>query len=136
MLRRLFQWLKKLFQHPFSSQKANSRKAARGYGVVNSPPELTNADLELLFTQLLEGVQQARGRQWALKYLQRMENRIPDERWIDWLLNFGERLLTSPAPNHQLAARLIQLGELGIGRIGDLAYDIGLSLLKRNSATL
>ncbi|OUL32742.1 tetratricopeptide repeat protein [Nostoc sp. 106C] len=135
MLRRLFQWLKKLFQHPFSSQKARSLNAARGYRVVNSPPELTNADLELLFTQLLEGVQQARGRQWALKYLQRMENRIPDERWIDWLLNFGERLLSSPAPNHQLAARMIQLGELGIGRIGDLSYDIGLSLLKRNSAT-
>jgi CHAT domain-containing protein/Flp pilus assembly protein TadD len=135
MLRRLFQWLKKLFQHPFSSQKANYRNAARGYGVGNSPPELTNADLELLFTQLLEGVQQARGRQWALKYLQRMENRITDERWIDWLLSFGERLLTSPAPNHQLAARMIQLGELGIGKIGDLAYDIGLSLLKRNSAT-
>ncbi|OUL29612.1 hypothetical protein BV372_23005 [Nostoc sp. T09] len=135
MLRRLFQLLKKLFQHPFSSQKARSLNAARRYGVVNSPPELTNADLELLFTQLLEGVQQARGRQWALKYLQRMENRIPDERWIDWLLNFGERLLSSPAPNHQLAARMIQLGELGIGRIGDLSYDIGLSLLKRNSAT-
>ncbi|MBD2202111.1 tetratricopeptide repeat protein [Calothrix sp. FACHB-1219] len=137
MLRRLFQWLKKLFQqHPFSSQKAGSINAVRGYGLANNaPPELTNADLELLFTQLLEGVQQARGRQWALKYLERMEHRIPDERWIDWLLSFGERLLNSPAPNHQLAARLIQLGELGIGRIGDLAYDIGLSLLKRNSAT-
>ncbi|MBD2356409.1 tetratricopeptide repeat protein [Tolypothrix sp. FACHB-123] len=136
MLRRLFQWLKKLFQqHPFSSQKTGSLHAVRGYGVANAPPELTNADLELLFTQLLEGVQQARGRQWALKYLERMEHRIPDERWIDWLLSFGERLLNSPAPNHQLAARLIQLGELGIGRIGDLAYDIGLSLLKRNSAT-
>jgi CHAT domain-containing protein/Flp pilus assembly protein TadD len=136
MLRRLFQWLKKLFQqHPFSSQKAGSLNAVRAYGVANSPPELSNADLELLFTQLLEGVQQARGRQWALKYLERMENRIPDERWIDWLLSFGERLLNSPAPNHQLAGRLIQLGELGIGRIGDLAYDIGLSLLKRNSAT-
>ncbi|BAY21972.1 TPR repeat-containing protein [Calothrix sp. NIES-2100] len=135
MLRRLFQWLKKLFQHPFSSQKARTVNAAKGYGVVNSPPELTNADLELLFTQLLEGVQQARGKQWALKYLQRMEHRISDERWIDWLLSFGERLLNSPAPNHQLAARMIQLGELGIGSIGDLAYDIGLSLLKRNSAT-
>ncbi|MDZ8054213.1 MAG: tetratricopeptide repeat protein [Aulosira sp. ZfuVER01] len=135
MLRRLFQWLKKLFQHPFSSRKPISRNVAKGYGVVNSPPELSNADLELLFTQLLEGVQQARGRQWALKYLQRMEHRISDERWIDWLLSFGERLLNSPAPNHQLAARMIQLGELGIGRVGDLSYDIGLSLLKRNSAT-
>ncbi|QIR38707.1 tetratricopeptide repeat protein [Tolypothrix sp. PCC 7910] len=135
MLRRLIEWLKNLFQLPFSNQKAGSRTTARGYGVTKSPPELTNADLELLFTQLLEGVHQARGRQWALKYLQRMEHRIPDERWIDWLLNFGERLLNSPAPNQQLAARMIQLGELGVGRIGELAYDIGLTLLKRNSAS-
>ncbi|MDZ7957014.1 MAG: tetratricopeptide repeat protein [Aulosira sp. DedQUE10] len=135
MLRRLIEWLKNLFQLPFSNQKAGYRNTARGYGVVKSPPELTNADLELLFTQLLEGVHQARGRQWALKYLQRMEHRITDERWIDWLLNFGEKLLNSPAPNQQLAGRMVQLGELGVGRIGELAYDIGLTLLKRNSPT-
>lgn len=99
---------------------------------VESPPELTNADLEFLFTQLLEGVHQARGQQWALKYIQRMENRISVERWIDWLLDFGERLLISPAPNIQLAERMVQLGELGIGTIGDLSYDIGLRLLTRN----
>lgn len=100
--------------------------------MVVPPPELTNADLEFLFSQLLEGVHQARGQQWALKYLERMENRIPVERWIDWLLNFGERLLTSPAPNIELAERMVQLGELGIGTIGDLSYDIGLRLLTRN----
>lgn len=99
---------------------------------VESPPELTNADLEFLFTQLLEGVYQARGQQWALKYIQRMENRISVERWIDWLLDFGERLLISPAPNIQLAERMVLLGELGIGTIGDLSYDIGLRLLTRN----
>ncbi|WP_017317526.1 tetratricopeptide repeat protein [Mastigocladopsis repens] len=99
---------------------------------VVSPPELTNADLEFLFTQLLEGVHQARGQQWALKYLQRMENRISQERWIDWLLDFGERLLTSPAPNDQLAERMVQLGELGIGTIGELSYDIGIRLLTKN----
>ncbi|MGH7998001.1 MAG: tetratricopeptide repeat protein [Brasilonema sp.] len=96
------------------------------------PPELTNADLEFLFTQLLEGVHQARGQGWALKYLQRMENRISNERWINWLLDFGERLLTSPAPNNQLAEQMVQLGELGIGTVGDLSYDIGVRLLTRN----
>nr|WP_309232587.1 tetratricopeptide repeat protein [Cylindrospermum sp. FACHB-282] len=101
--------------------------------MVETPPELTNADLELLFTQLLEGVHQARGQQWALKYLQRMENRITVERWLDWLLMFGEKLLASPAPNHQLATRMVQLGELGIGKIGELAYDIGIQVLRRNS---
>ncbi|NJR72930.1 MAG: hypothetical protein HC773_03015, partial [Scytonema sp. CRU_2_7] len=96
------------------------------------PPELTNADLEFLFTQLLEGVHQARGQGWAIKYLQRMEHRISNERWINWLLDFGERLLTSPAPNNQLAEQMVQLGELGIGTVGDLSYDIGIRLLTRN----
>jgi len=100
--------------------------------VVQPLPELTNADLEFLFTQLLEGVHQARGQRWARKYLERMENRISTQRWIDWLLDFGERLLMSPAPNNQLAMRMMQLGELGIGTIGELAHDIGVSLLTRN----
>ncbi len=100
--------------------------------VVQPLPELTNADLEFLFTQLLEGVHQARGQHWARKYLERMENRISDQRWINWLLDFGERLLMSPAPNNQLAMQMVQLGELGIGTIGELAHDIGVSLLTRN----
>lgn len=103
--------------------------------MVDSLPELTNADLELMFTQLLEGVHQGREKPWALKYLQRMENRITNDRWLDWLLIFGEKLLNSPAPNHQLATRMVQLGELGIGKIGELAYDIGMRLLTRNLAT-
>lgn len=135
MLRRLLQWLKKFFELPFGSQQTHSLKAVRGHQVVTSLPELTNADLELLFTQLLEGVHQARGKHWAMKYLQRMENRISDERWIDWLLIFGERLLISPAPNLQLATRMVQLGELGIGQIGELSYEIGIRLLTRNLGT-
>ncbi|MFK0731687.1 MAG: tetratricopeptide repeat protein [Gloeotrichia echinulata HAB0833] len=135
MLRRLFQWLKKFFKRPFGSQQTHSQNATRGRRVVESPPELTNADLELLFTQMLEGVHQARGKQWVVKYLQRMENRIGDDRWLSWLLVFGERLLISPAPNLQLATRMVQLGELGIGQIGELAYEIGIRLLTRNMAT-
>ncbi|BDI15575.1 hypothetical protein ANSO36C_13770 [Nostoc cf. commune SO-36] len=93
-------------------------------------PELTNADLEQLFIQLLEGVHQARGRQWALRYLQRIENRVPAERWIDWLVMFGESLLASPTPNPLLATQMVQLGELGVGRIGDVAYNIGIRLMQ------
>ncbi|AFZ24382.1 hypothetical protein Cylst_2145 [Cylindrospermum stagnale PCC 7417] len=132
MLRWLSQCFDRFLKHPFDSQQTHSLNAAGIHKVVEAPPELTNADLELLFTQLLEGVYQARGQQWALKYLQRMENRITVERWIDWLLMFGEKLLASPAPNHQLATRMVQLGELGIGKVGELAYDIGIQLLRRN----
>ncbi|WP_371416770.1 tetratricopeptide repeat protein [Dolichospermum sp. UHCC 0259] len=100
--------------------------------MADQPPELTNADLESLFNELLEGVHQARGQQWALKYLQRMEPRITIDRWIDWLLIFGDKLLASPAPNLQLAKRMVKLGELEIGEVSNLSYDIGMQLLRRN----
>ncbi|WP_371417487.1 tetratricopeptide repeat protein [Anabaena sp. UHCC 0187] len=126
------QWLNKFLQSPFGSLGINDPQASQSNLVADKPPELTNADLELLFNELLEGVHQARGQQWALKYLQRMEPRITVDRWIDWLLVFGDKLLASPAPNHQLAKRLMQLGELAIGDVSNLAYDIGMQLLRRN----
>ncbi|TFI56190.1 tetratricopeptide repeat protein [Mastigocladus laminosus UU774] len=132
MLKWLLQWVKKLWKYPYGRKQTAGSKAMAGYQVVQQLPELTNADLEFLFTQLLEGVYQARGQYWAIKYLQRMEHRISTERWIEWLLNFGEKLLTSPAPNNHIAERMVQLGELRIGMIGDLAYDIGTRLLTRN----
>jgi tetratricopeptide (TPR) repeat protein len=132
MLNRLVQWLTEFVKCAFGSKQKPSPRLARRQQVVQPPPELTNADLEFLFTELLEGVYQARGQQWALKFLQRMEHRITHDRWIEWLLSFGERLLSSPAPNNPLAERMVMLGELGVGRVGELAYDIGISLLTRN----
>ncbi|MCC5634790.1 tetratricopeptide repeat protein [Nostoc sp. CHAB 5844] len=130
MLTQLWQWLKTQSNQPTGSKQ--TLKTVREQEMVEPPPELTNADLELLFTQLLEGVHQGRGQQWAIKYLQRMEDRISTQRWIDWLLNFGERLLISSAPNQQLAAQMVQLGELNIGKVGELSYDIGIRLMTRN----
>jgi CHAT domain-containing protein/Flp pilus assembly protein TadD len=130
MLRRISQSLKRFLKRLIESKQASSLKGARGRNLVEILPELTNAELEQLFIQLLEGVHQARGRQWALRFLQRVENRIPAERWVDWLVMFGESLLASPAPNPLLAAQMVQLGELGIGRIGDVAYDIGIRMMQ------
>ncbi|MBN3945322.1 MAG: tetratricopeptide repeat protein [Nostoc sp. NMS7] len=133
MLRRISQSLKRFLKRLIESkQTRRSLKGGRGRNVVGVIPELTNADLEQLFIQLLEGVHQARGQQWALRYLQRLENRIPAERWIDWLVMFGETLLASPAPNPLLASQMVQLGELGIGRIGDVAYNIGIRLMQNS----
>lgn len=47
----------------------------------------------------------------------------------------GERLLVSSAPDNQLAARLVQLGELGVGEVGDVAREIGMRLLRRGGET-
>jgi CHAT domain-containing protein/Flp pilus assembly protein TadD len=132
MFRWLSQWLNSVLQYLPHSLPLKDIKTGREENLVDSLPELTNADLEFLFTELLEGVQQARGQQWAINYLQRMQPRITEERWLDWLLMFGERLLASPAPNHHLAGKMIKLGELGVGRVGDLAFDIGIRLLRRD----
>lgn len=96
-------------------------------------PQLTDTDLEFLFNELIEGVHQARGKDWARKWLDNIEHRVSSERWIKWLQCFGERLLASPSPNNELAARLVQLGELGVGEVGKVAYEIGMQLLTRLS---
>ncbi|BAZ31327.1 hypothetical protein NIES4074_37990 [Cylindrospermum sp. NIES-4074] len=130
MLRRLVQWLKKFFQRLFGGKSNPS--PARGDVQKEPAPPLTDTDLEFLFTDLLEGVHQARGQAWAQKWLHNIEHRVTTERWVEWLQRFGEKLLASRTPNNELAARLVQLGELGVGEVGDVAYDIGMQLLTRN----
>jgi hypothetical protein len=130
MLKRLILWLKRFFQRLLGNQKA---PAIFGDNHPKEPPPpLTDTDLEFLFTELLEGVHQARGQHWALKWLHNIEHRVPKERWIEWLHRFGEKLLASPTPNNELAARMVQLGELEIGEVGDVAHNIGMQLLTRN----
>jgi CHAT domain-containing protein/tetratricopeptide (TPR) repeat protein len=136
MLRRLVKLLNKIFQQFFGKRKKRSSGFVTQQTATQPPPELTNADLEYLFTQLLEGVNQARGQQWAINYLRRMENRISEQRWIDWLNLFGGRLLSSAAPNDELAFRMVQLGELEIGTVGEFAYEIGMQLLARHSVNV
>ncbi|WP_416291017.1 hypothetical protein [Nostoc sp. UHCC 0251] len=130
MLKRLFQWLKKLFQSLFGGKQTASK--SRGNLQKQPAPPLSDTDLEFLFNELLEGVHQARGEEWARKWLHNIEHRIPTERWVEWLKRFGDRLLASSTPHNEIAARLVQLGELGIGEIGDVAYSIGMQLLTRN----
>lgn len=127
MLKRIWRRLLRLFQSWFSRKQQQKSPVSR-----EPPPELTDADLEYMFTQLLEGVEQQRGQNWALKYLQNIENRVTTERWIEWLRRFGARLIASPARNSELAARMVQLGELQIGEVGDVAYDIGMQIFARN----
>jgi hypothetical protein len=130
MLKRLFQWLKRLFGGLFGGKQTGSK--TRGNVEKEPAPPLTDTDLEFLFNELLQGIHQARGETWARKWLDNIEHRISTERWVDWLGRFGERLLASPTPNNEMAARLVQLGDLGIPEISDVAYNIGMQLLTRN----
>jgi len=130
MLNRLLHWLKRFFQRLFGKKQTSSSSVA---DVQKEPaPPLTDTDLEFLFSELLEGVHQARGQAWALKWLDNIQHRISTERWLEWLQHFSEKLLASPAPNNELASRMVDLGELEVGEVGDAAYDIGMRLLTRN----
>ncbi|MEL6458986.1 MAG: tetratricopeptide repeat protein [Cyanobacteria bacterium J06621_15] len=122
----------KFIRDIFGSGQAPSAKEKETHAV-RDLPELTNSDLEFLFTQLLEGVHQARGQHWAQRWLQNIEHRVSHERWLEWLGHFGNKVLASSAPNYELASRMVELGELEIGEIGDVSYDIGVQLLTRNS---
>ena len=130
MLRRLIQWFKRLFRSWFGGQKTRSHV---GDNIPEKPaPPLTDTDLEFLFNELIEGVHQAKGQEWAQKWLYNIEHRVSTERWVEWLRGLGEKLLASPQPNNELAARFVQLGDLGVGEVGNVAYEIGMQLLTRN----
>ncbi|NMG11167.1 hypothetical protein [Brasilonema sp. UFV-L1] len=129
MLKRLIRWLKKFLQRLFGSNQVPAKTGGNVHK--EPPPPLSDTDLEFLFTELLEGAYQARGQAWACKWLNNIEHRVSKERWVEWLQRFGARLLASPTPNNELASRMVQLGELDIGEVGDVAYEIGMQLLTR-----
>ncbi len=130
MLRRLIQWLKKFFQGLFGTTQQNP--SHKSNSPTSPPPPLNDTDLEFLFTELLEGVHQARGQSWVQKWLENIEHRVSEQRWVEWLQKFGDKLLAAPTPNNELASRLVQLGELRVGEVSNVAYDIGMRLLTRN----
>lgn len=132
MLRRLVQWLKRFFQGLFDGGRKKTEVKTSPSVTKKQAPPLSDTDLEFLFTELLEGVHQARGQAWAQKWLHNIEHRVTTTQWVEWLKRFGEKLLASSSPNNELAARLVQLGELGVGEVGDAAYDIGMQVLSRN----
>lgn len=130
MFKRLIQWLKKFFKRLFGTKQNLNQPREQLSRVV--PPPLSDTDLQFLFTELLEGAHQAKGQTWAKKWLHNLEHRVSTERWLEWLNQFGEKLLVSSKPHNELAVRLVQLGELAVGDISNLAYDIGMKILTRN----
>ncbi|BAY49356.1 protein prenyltransferase, alpha subunit [Scytonema sp. HK-05] len=130
MLKRLWQWLKRLLQRWFATP---ARKSAGENSVVVPRKLLTDTEYETLFLELLAGVNQAWSRGRVKGFL--AAKCITEAELLVWLRRFGERLLASNAPNAELAARMVQLGELDIGEVGNVAREIGMQLLRRGEET-
>lgn len=125
--RSLVRWVKKLLgiEQPRSAAPQLPSQAAA--------QPLTDTDYEFLFMQLMEGVSHGWQQDRAIHFFQSLGERGRPEPWLDWLRRFGDRLLASSSPNNELALRMVQLGDLQIGPIGEAAGQIGMQLLTQNA---
>jgi hypothetical protein len=115
--RSLVKWFRKSF----------GRK--REMAAIEALPALDDVDREYLFMQLLEGVAHGWQQPRAIGFFNKIRHRVRKSDWLEWLDRFGNNLLDSPAPNYELAGRMVQLGQLDCGDIGDKAGEYGSRLL-------
>ncbi len=129
MLKKIWQsfmrWFRKL------SKPGASRSVARVSTAELLP--LDDTDREYLFMQLLEGVAHGWQQPRAIGFFNKIRQRVRKSEWLEWLDRFGNNLIQSPVPNYELAGRMVQLGELDCGEIGDLAGSYGAKLLNRQA---
>ncbi len=99
------------------------------------PPQLTriwtSEECEQKFLELLEGVAADWSRGEIKGFL--IGCKINDVEWVNWLQEFGERLLVSPETHLELGGRMVRLGEMNCGRISEVAGKIGRQLLAGES---
>jgi hypothetical protein len=101
----------------------------REMAAIEALPPLDDVDREYLFMQLLEGVAHGWQQPRAIGFFNKIRHRVRKSDWLEWLDRFGSNLLDSPAPNYELAGRMVQLGQLDCGDIGDKAGEYGSRLL-------
>ncbi len=137
MLKKIWQscvrWFRKLFKQKAvrSIVRGASLKENRA-STIELPP-LDDTDREYLFMQLLEGVAHGWQQPRAVGFFNKIRQRVRKSEWLEWLERFGNNLVQAPVPNYELANRLVQLGQLDCGEIGDLAGEYGSRLLNRQA---
>ncbi|BCL34116.1 tetratricopeptide repeat protein [Nostoc sp. MS1] len=126
MLKRLWQWFKRLLRRLLGSQKLPVSPPVRETERVEAP-QLTDAEYESIFLQLLAGVNDEG---WSRGRVQGFLDAKPinEAALVGWLQGFGQRLLASLTPNDELARRMVQLAVLNVGEVGDVAGEIGRRL--------
>ncbi|MDJ1172190.1 tetratricopeptide repeat protein [Roseofilum sp. BLCC_M154] len=124
LLARLSQWWHKLWQRLGGNKVADS-SAPQG-------PPLSYTHHEFLFNELLNGVSEQGWQEGEIRgFLRQWEERASEGEWLAWLERFGERVLGSRSPNLELGRRMVRLGEVYREALGQLAGEIGATLLAR-----
>ncbi len=137
LVKRLWQWIQQFFAQVFGSSSPLGGGQAQDAQKSSKQP-LSDTDHEFLFSQLLDGVAHGWHEGRILKYFEDLGERGKAKSWVAWLEKFGEKALSSAAPNLQLAARMMRLGELAqsfqsIEPIGKTAYEIGKRLYTKEA---
>ncbi|PAX56989.1 tetratricopeptide repeat protein, partial [Brunnivagina elsteri] len=132
MIKRLWQWLKRIWQRfkgkkqAVSLQKSDAKEKPRWL--------LTDAEYESLFLQLLAGVNDEGWSRGRVSGFLAGKN-IVESDLVGWLRRFGERLLARDGENRELAMRMVRLSEVDCGVLGEVAGEIGRELLGREGET-
>ncbi|XWK91314.1 MAG: tetratricopeptide repeat protein [Phormidium sp.] len=92
-----------------------------------SKPQRTDLEYEVIFSELLEGVNQGWSRGNVLGFL--IAKSIDDAELIAWLHRFEENLQATPEQHQELARRMVLLGEVYGKELGKVAGEIGKRLL-------
>ncbi|MBP0031119.1 tetratricopeptide repeat protein [Roseofilum sp. Guam] len=121
MFRKIQRWLEQLwqwFKGLWSSSSSSSADTATTWP--------TDTDYEMRFMSFLEGIYQ--GKSQVLKDWENLQQEYSEDQWIAWLKRFGQKVTQNSEPNEKLAQRLIRLGEVGCGQLGEVAKEIGEQL--------
>jgi len=119
MFGKIWRWLKKWWQQLLGKSPQPSPPAKRKH--------LSDAEFESLFLQLLDRVEE--GASWGNIKGFLISRRIDEDELVAWLRRFGSKLLESPETHRELGRRMVQLGKVAGGELGDVAGEIGRELL-------
>ncbi|MCL2926770.1 MAG: tetratricopeptide repeat protein [Trichodesmium sp. St2_bin6] len=139
MFRRIWQWLKSLWEKFLGLLSRPQVKPTDPKPLSESLPPLTDTDYDFLFGQLLEGIAQGWYPERVKNFFDDLGERGKPESWLEWLQRFGKRLLASPKPNDELAQRMVRFAHLtqtlpSLHTLADLANNIGTELLSRDNS--
>ncbi|MCL1463620.1 CHAT domain-containing protein [Argonema galeatum] len=126
MLAKIWRWLKKLWQQLLGKPPQPSPRSAGTPGRVEKQ-RLSDAEFESLFLQLLDRVEEGASRGNIKSFF--ITKIIDEDELAAWLRRFGSKLLESPETHRKLARRMVQLGKVAGGELGDMAGEIGRELL-------